>query len=50
MSVSIIASAGSALYGGSFVEAAKKLHPDAGGDPRLFRAAVKARDLIGAGA
>lgn len=37
-------------HGGSFADAAKKLHPDRGGDPALFRAAVKARELIGAGA
>lgn len=37
-------------HGGSFKDAARKLHPDAGGDPALFRCAVRARDLIGAGA
>lgn len=37
-------------HGGSFIEAAKKLHPDAGGDPELFRAAVRARELLGGAA
>lgn len=35
-------------HGGSFAEAVKKLHPDVGGDPDLFRAAVRARQLLGA--
>jgi hypothetical protein len=34
-------------HGGSFTEAAKRLHPDVGGDEQLFRAATKARDLLG---
>jgi hypothetical protein len=35
-------------HGGTFAEAAKKLHPDKpGGDEGLFRVAVKARDLLG---
>lgn len=36
-------------HGGTFAEAVKKLHPDVGGDPDLFRAAVRARQLLGAG-
>lgn len=27
-------------------DAAKKLHPDAGGDPQLFRQLTEARDLL----
>lgn len=37
-------------HGGTFAEAVKKLHPDVGGDPDLFRAAVKARKILGAAA
>lgn len=33
-------------HGGSFKEAASRHHPDKGGDPDLFRAAVRARDLL----
>lgn len=34
-------------HGGSFAEAVKQLHPDKGGDPELFRAAVRARAILG---
>lgn len=34
------------LHGGTFAAAARKLHPDAGGDPGLFRAAVRAREIL----
>lgn len=37
-------------YGGTFAEAVKRLHPDRGGDPAKFRAAVRARDVLGASA
>lgn len=33
-------------HGGSFKAAAAKFHPDKGGDPKLFRAAVRARELV----
>jgi hypothetical protein len=37
-------------HGGSFVAAAKELHPDNGGNPGLFRAALRARELLGGAA
>lgn len=37
-------------HGGSFVEAARRHHPDHGGDEGLFRAAVRARELLGGAA
>lgn len=33
-------------HGGTFAEAVKRLHPDVGGDEGLFRAAVRARELL----
>lgn len=33
-------------YGGTFETAVKRLHPDRGGDPAKFRAAVKARKVL----
>jgi hypothetical protein len=37
-------------HGGTFVEAAKRLHPDRGGDAGLFAKAVRARELLGGAA
>lgn len=37
-------------HGGSFTTAAKELHPDNGGDPEMFRAAVRAREILGGAA
>lgn len=37
-------------HGGTFKAAASRLHPDRGGDPGLMRAALRARDILGADA
>lgn len=41
-----ILDAGSDVRAAYFREAAKKLHPDAGGNPELFKRLVEARDLL----